>query len=299
MTIPRGEGFNSSYPEHPESAWLFYEGYKTPGQGKAIARPDFHTFTHVSPETLAKDKALLLKKKERPNLREQRATGSDAFAFENFLATEAQQHRWFGGELTPTTEYDDWICGADVVVEWPVKDNDPPLRLAIDFTSSKEIATFFKKSEKLRGNVLIKYFRSAVEKTEDGQQKEMRASMPIVLLGFDKEVFRYLAESKKSFGEDHPLRQLLLEQTSAQIDFQLSDLERTLQESQAGKRGKPLENILREDTKQKIADRHRDLVRLKVQVDEELVQARATPIDESLKKIIATSITHQVLAGRE
>ena len=40
--------------------------------------------------------------------------------------------------------------------------------------------------------MVVKYFRSALER-EGGEPKELRASMPIVLLGIDKEGFREIA----------------------------------------------------------------------------------------------------------
>lgn len=141
---------------------------------------------------MARDEAFLAKKKGRPNMREQKQTGSDAFAFENYLTAEAKRCGWFGGELIPTAEYDDWVSGVDVVVEWLAEDGGSPIRLAIDFTTTKQFETFYKKSNKLEGNVVVKYFRSALER-EGGEPKELRASMPIVLLGIDKEGFREIA----------------------------------------------------------------------------------------------------------
>ncbi len=281
MHPPRGEASSKSEQERQTSIWSYFDGYKTPGVGKAVARPDFQSFHHISDTSKERDGALLKTKKNKPNLREQRTDGPDAFAFENFLTTEAKRLNWFGGELTPTTEYDDWVCGADAVVEWPSPNEDHSLRLAIDFTSTNRMETFFRKSDKLFGNVLVKYLRSAIER-EGGLPKEMRASMPLVLLGFNDDVFRFLAEQKEPIDSQHPLRRLLLEQAAAQIDFQLTE------SAQTKMRGR----------KQKIERRHHDLSRLKQRIDTELEQARLIPLDDTWRHLIKTSLTHQVLSGR-
>ena len=207
-------------PAANERVWTYFDAYKNEGRILAIARPQLMTFHHVSEETRQKDIELVKKKMSKPFLREQRLTGPDAFAFENFLLSECMRHHVLGGEISPTTTYDDWVSGVDAVVEWPGY-LDGPVRLAIDFTSTEEGATITKKSDKLENNISVKYLRSLVE-TEQGEQKELRASMPLVLLGFDKEIFRLIAEKGELITATHPVRALLLEQASSQIDMQLS-----------------------------------------------------------------------------
>jgi hypothetical protein len=197
-----------------QDPWLFFEAYKHSGEGSAVVRPEMDSFSHVTEESKVKDRALLERKKGKTNLRIQREVGADAFAFENFLTAQAMEHNWFGGEIVATTEYDDWVSGADAVVEW--KTDGEPLRLAIDFTSAKREHVFFKKSEKLDGDVVVKYLRSKAE-----PEKEMRARVPAVILGFDKSIFEHIATSGETVGPDHPLKRMLLEQAYAQIQMQI------------------------------------------------------------------------------
>lgn len=260
-------------------------------------RPELRSFRHVSEESMARDVALLAKKQGRPGMREQKQTGSDAFAFENYLTAEAARCGWFGGELVPTTEYDDWVSGVDAVVEWPAEDGGAPVRMAIDFTTTKQFETFYKKSDKLEGNVVVKYLRSALEAGDDGQ-KELRASMPIVLLGTDKEGFREIARRGDPVGPDHPLRRLMLEQAAAQVDLQLDAVAALVNGTQMARHGKSFDEALDLGVHPKIKRRYHDLVRLKARVDAELARARGIPLDETWKRIAAASKTHQILSGR-
>ena len=269
----------SDEEKDPQAVWSFFDAYKTPGIGSAVSRPDFETFSHVTEDTKQKDRLLLQQKMNRPTLREQKTQGSDAFAFENFLTTHAMNYRWFGGELSPTSVYDDWVSGADAVVEWPC---DPPIRLAIDFTSTVQDKTFWRKSDKLEGNVLVKYFRSHVER-ENGQPKEMRVSLPVVLLGFDDSVFRKIAEEQEPMSPDHPFRRYLLEQALIQIQTQL---ELFLKKEKEGGM-----------TSGKNQNRKGDLERVLFQLTKEFEQASAKEIDKKWQAIVQQSKTHRVLSG--
>jgi len=292
----RGEAFGADR-EGQKSVWSFFDAYKHSGQGRAVARPDSHSFRHVTGESRHRDDAFLSGKMAKHDLVEQNAEGPDAFAFENFLTTEASKNHWFGGELSPTTEYDDWVSGADAIVEWPAADGGSPLRLAVDFTSTAKFETIYKKTDKLEGNVTVKYLRSGVE-TEEGRPKELRSSMPIVLLGVDKDVFREIAERGEPIGPNHPFRLLLLEQASAQIDYQLDALRETLAQTRMAKQGKSLEQVLGL-VKAKTRERFRDLERLKVRVGEELSEARSSVVlDERWERVINASKTHSIFSGR-
>lgn len=297
MPISRGEGSFGERREDQKSVWSFFDAYKVSGAGASVVRPEPRSFRHVNEESMVRDEGLLAKKQGRPNMREQKQTGSDAFAFENYLTAEAARCGWFGGELVATTEYDDWVSGVDAVVEWPANDGGPPIRMAIDFTTTKQTETFFKKSDKLEGNVVVKYFRSALER-ENEQPKELRASMPIVLLGIDKEGFREIARHGEPVGPDHPLRRLMLEQAAMQVDLQLDAVTAFVNGTQMARRGKPFAETLDLGVHPKIKQRYHDLVRLKARVDEELSRARAIPLDETWKRIAASSKTHQILSGR-
>lgn len=289
--------FGEGRPVEREDAsiWSYYDAYKVSGKGKAVARPELESFHHQSEEKKRRDEALLAKKMDKPRLREQKQTGSDAFAFENFLTAEALRNNWFGGDVHVTTMYDDWISGVDAVVEWPSDEGGEPIRMAIDFTSTDKFETFYKKSDKLEGNVLVKYFRSGLEK-EDGQGKEMRISLPIVLLGAGKEVFQDIAESRAVVGHNHPLRRLLLEQAASQIDLQLRVLREAVNASQPARQGGSFEEALNTGMHPKIKDRYQDLVRLQKKIYTELEKARAEIQGEDWERL-ATSKTHRVLAS--
>jgi len=315
------ESRNAGRETERRDVWAFYDAYKTAGEGNAVPRPDIDSFSHVDKETKRRDRELLKKKQNRPGMRIQRETGPDAFAFENFLTTMSQEHRWFGGELTPTTEFDDWISGADAIVEWP--GDGEPVRLAIDFTAAEDIETFFRKSDKLEGNVRLKYVRSAVEE-EDGRPKELRAFMPLVLLGFDQSVYRSIAERKDDPDEHHPIRRLLIEQAASQIDLQLRLLIEKAFESPRAKRSKKLEGALQNyrslgkdfTTTQTIdfistldereidavlnaknKQRLGDLLRVKGQLTKETERAQEIELNEEWKRIAEQSKTHQILSG--
>jgi hypothetical protein len=263
----------------PQAVWSFFDAYKISGSGKTVARPEIDTFQHVSEETKRRDRALLESKMRRPQLREQKAQGSDAFAFENFLTAEALNHHWFGGELSPTSIYDDWISGVDAVVEWP---GDPPVRLAIDFTTAVQDKTFLRKSDKLEGNAQVKYFRSRLE-IEQGVPKEMRVSMPIVLLGFDDSIFRKIAQDQEPMSGNHPLRRSLLEQALVQIRTQLEILidKETTGSIHSGKN----------------QHRKEDLRRTLAQLERELQFIGSEEPDVGWRRLIAASKTHRVLSG--
>jgi|GEM_PF-1592843 len=323
MSEPRGMAqAERALGERERAIWSFFEVYKTAGKGRATARPDMGTFLHVNEETRQKDQQLLAFKKNRPALREQRESGPDAFAFENYLTTQAGKYCWFGGELSPTTEFDDWISGADAVVEWP--GDGEPIRLAIDFTSTQDANILSRKSDKLEGNVKLKYLRSKVEE-EDGRPRELRASMPIVLLGFDESVYRAIAQSEVSPPEElHPLRRLLVEQAASQVDFQLKLLSEKVFESPRARRAKNLMSVrekyftlsdkssaeqvrdffLRLEPSEidallneKMKIRLRDLIRLKDRLAVELQRSQGIALDGGWQEVANQSKTHQMLSG--
>lgn len=302
--------------------WTFFDTYKTSGSEKAVARPDLDSFQHVSDETKANDQSLLQKKMTKPSLREQKKEGPDAFAFENFLTSEAMRQHWLGGELSPTTNYDDWVSGVDAVQEW-VDENGEPVRLAIDFTSTDKTSVFWKKSDKLTGNTHVKYLRSRVEE-ERGRPKELRASIPLVILGVDDPVFRYIAESGELITHEHPLRRLLIEQASEQIDLQLKMLVQKVFESPRAKRSKGIKesqskylslgkefnvdqaidfvheldpDVLAVVMSEKDQQRLRDLMRVKSCLRAEQTEAQQIPFDPKWTTVLKQSITHKVLAG--
>lgn len=313
MMFPQAErGFH-------QDPWVYFDAYKKSGEGQAVKRPSIDEFSHVTDETKRKDAALVEKKQSKPHLREQRETGADSFAFENFLTAKAIEHGWLGGEVSATTDYDDWVSGADAVVEWASEDGEP-LRLAVDFTAAKRESVFFSKADKLEGDVVVKYLRSKVE-----HGKEMRARIPIVILGFDKTVFEHVALSGEEIGPQHPMKRLLLEQASAQIKMQIRlTIERGFSSSRAHRSKKldvelknqilgvtdetPGEEFIRlyrsldkqaldEIFHPKYQERIGRLFRLDVKVEEELEAARESiPLSLVWEQLAQSSRTHNILS---
>jgi len=311
-------------PEAQENGriWSYFDAYKQAGQGRAVARPELGSFTHVSEESKNRDIALLERKKSKPDLRERQEGAADAFAFENYLIAQAAEQGWFGGETVPTSEYDDWVSGVDAVLEWA--DDEGPLRLAVDFTAAEKDRVFFSKSDKLEGNVRVKYLRSAVE-TVDGKSRELSASMPIVLLGFDKSVFRRVAECGGGPEIRRELGRMLVLQAAAQVDLQIVMTVRRIFEASRAKRtaaGQEAAQAVREsgddltaeqavdlvrgldaearDTafSKKNLSRFLELVRLKEKILDSLREsARSTDADPETQQLFKESKTHQILSA--
>ena len=306
-----------------QEVWSFFDQYKVSGVGEATPRPNIDSFSHVTEESKERDKHLLERKMKNPTLREQVLSGPDAFAFENFLTTNTKKYNWLGGEITPTTEYDDWISGSDAIIEWVGLDNQP-IRLAVDFTASITYDVFAKKTEKLEGNVSIKYLRSKVEK-EDGKPKEMRVSVPLVILGFDNVIYQAIAEQNQPMSSNHPIRLLLLQQASPQIDIQIFFLVEKIFTSNRAKRDKGRgdsqekfkalgneftaeqaaqlihnldEAVIDAVMKPKTKKRLLDLIAIKALIDKESKQAGETPLSDTWQRLATASVTHQILSGK-
>ncbi len=295
--------------------WSYFDAYKMVGKGKAIGRPDMAAFHHVTDDSRQRDLELLAKQQHRENLTQQRETGPDAFAFENFLITHAQANRWFGGELYPTTEYDDWVSGADAVIEWKIA-GKAPVHLAVDFTVAEEFDAFYKKSGKLERGITIKYFHS---------DHDERLTIPVVVLGFDKSVFELVAKQDVPMTPEHPLRRMLMEQVQAQVDLQILLITKKAFSSRHVRNAKPLQPAYQlylsfgeqltasqaiqsleghtETTLDMIMNRKtqellRNLYNVKAVVDEEMLRATALPVDEEWQKKMENSVTHNVLSAR-
>lgn len=317
-----GNFSGESFETQENRLWSYFDRYRTSGVDQAVARPDLASFQHVSEETKIQDQELLQKKMNKPSLRQQKPNGPDAFAFENFLTSEAMRQHWLGGELSPTSQYDDWISGVDAVAEW-IDEAGKPVRLAIDFTSTNKTSVFWKKSDKLGGNIHVKYLRSRVE-TEQGKPKELRASIPLVILGVDDPVFRLIAESRDVITHEHPLRRLLVEQASEQIDLQLKLFVQNIFERSRAKRSKGTKDtyvrylslgkdfrvdqamsfvhsldqeLLNVVMGEKDQQRFHALTRVKASLDVERATVQNISLDDKWKNILKKSITHHVLSS--
>ena len=294
--------------------WSYFDAYKTVGAGKAVGRPDMAEFHHVSDDSRQRDLELLAKQKQRDRLTVQRETGPDAFAFENFLITHAKQQRWFGGELYPTTEYDDWVSGADAVVEWKIPGKDP-VHLAVDFTVAEEFDAFYKKSGKLERGITIKYFHS---------DHDERLTIPVVILGFDKSVFELIAKQDVPMTPEHPLRRMLMEQVQAQVDLQILlitkkafssrhvrtakslQAARTLYESfgdglTADQAVQSVERLNAAELDLLMNSKTQDLLlnlhKVKAVVDEQVLRVKDISMDADWQKKRENSVTHAILSA--
>lgn len=152
---------------------------------------------------------------------------------EKFLMVEISRSAWFGeAEAIRTTQFDDFFHGVDLVLEW-LDDEEKPIRLAVDLTSSVSPDVFDKKRQRIGSNRQIKYFRS--DNTSDSS-----ISAPLVVLGIDADLLHKIAsfaevrreidrKTRQSFlpkqtFADHPLKYLLLEQATVQLENTLDDL---------------------------------------------------------------------------
>lgn len=159
-------------------------------------------------------------------------------AVEAMLNVELDRSDWFGGLTFRTSQYDD-MKGVDAVIEWSAKDTYGFVpRLAVDFSGSENPGRVAEKLDKLKNGTRVKYFRSQVERDDNGDEAEMTLEkMPTVVLGIDAALaegigqFALLHKTTRDGKErlparlfaQHPIRQLLLEQAAVQIDKQIRD----------------------------------------------------------------------------
>lgn len=159
-------------------------------------------------------------------------------AVEAMLNVELDLSNWFGGVTFRTTRYDD-MKGVDAVIEWNAEETYGFVpRLAVDFSGSENSGRVAEKLDKLKNGTRVKYFRSQVERDDDGSEVEMTLEkMPTVVLGIDAALtegigqFALLHKTTRAGKErlparlfaEHPIRQLLLEQAAVQIDKQIRD----------------------------------------------------------------------------
>ncbi len=159
---------------------------------------------------------------------------------EKFLMVEISRSAWFGeAEMVRTAKFDDYKNGVDLVLEW-LDDEEKPIRLAVDLTSSTSLDVLEEKRRRIGSLRQIKYFHS--DNTPDAA-----ISAPLVVLGIDARLLHEMAgfaeahreidkKTRQSFlpkqtFANHPLKYLLLEQATVQLESTLHDL--VLRNSQA------------------------------------------------------------------
>jgi hypothetical protein len=152
---------------------------------------------------------------------------------EKFLMVEISRSAWFGeAEMVRTAKFDDYKNGVDLVLEW-LDAEEKPIRLAVDLTSSTSLDVLEEKRRRIGSLRQIRYFRS--DSTPNAS-----ISAPLVVLGIDAGLLREMAgfaeahreidkKTRQSFlpkqtFADHPLKYLLLEQATVQLESTLRDL---------------------------------------------------------------------------
>ncbi len=196
-------------------------------------RPSLMDFKSIPEDQRREDSMQAAKLK-----REYRTQGTvEGRTLELVLPGIIAQNNWFGGEISPTTEYDDYFNGTDAVLEIGKG------KLLVDITSAELPERVKAKLGKLVHGGTVKYFKSKVEKDEKGAPKEISLyNAPMVILGIDTKFLPYIAGVMKQeedakrkarmMGktrppsnpfENNPLQLLLLEQMSFQVGIQLRD----------------------------------------------------------------------------
>ncbi len=221
-----------------QNPWLFFDRYKpTKEQADARLPQVVLTYNHVPLRDREASFMYLLKLMQRAREKEKRQaphrspSRREAFetprgdVFEDFLSHEIDKEGWLGGTIVRTTLHDDWYNHVDAVMEWPGNGPDEkPVRMAIDFTIAQTLEGLQPKLDTLNEPAKIKYFRSAIEKTEEGKAKEMRLWLPKVVLGMDSAMLKKIGSDKKSIDANHPAKIILLQQARSQIGRQLQEV---------------------------------------------------------------------------
>lgn len=197
-------------------------------------RPELQDFSHVTLNEQKADRKTTIERER------QFETGAErGNILEKFLCVEAEASEWFGGLTFQTTSYDD-LNGVDAVIEWePDRPGEIVPRLGVDFTTADDFEILTKKRHNSRNGVSVKYFRSQVEFVGKKEKELSLPRIPCVVLGLDSLLLKSFGEiawstrqprpGGKSAGfdiprrvfADHPVRLLLLDQASSQLDNQI------------------------------------------------------------------------------
>ena len=171
--------------------------------------------------------------------------------FEGLMVEDLQMQNWFGNnvEVFPTTKYDDYTNGVDLVMEWE-NESEEPVRLAVDVTVGMTKETLLKKLDSNDSNSAIleqledpetrggePYYMSQVKYYEvfDGLEENKKSlnQIPRVVLALDKKGVRFLMEDlydkndedefsfNRAKAEVHPAQIVLLEEARNQLREQL------------------------------------------------------------------------------
>ncbi|MBP9731891.1 MAG: hypothetical protein KBD29_00305 [Candidatus Magasanikbacteria bacterium] len=162
---------------------------------------------------------------------------------EAVLTRQIELANWFGDDAITfqTHEYDDYVGGVDMVIEWPGDGDGEPIRLAIDVTLASNIDTIANKimrgrqdieqgkSSTTKGKVFLSQVKYYVDpNTEEQISLEM---VPKVIIGTDIEgikrlvqkaasVLRKVPGANQKFSND-PCQFLFLKEVRVQLERQL------------------------------------------------------------------------------
>jgi len=205
--------------------WSFFKRFEfTPAESEA-RRPRALDFEHASLDDRVNADKYLLRLKHRQSKHPEIKSDPEeplGSTFEEFLVEAMRDGDWFGGKFFRTTEHDDRWNGVDAVIEWPSPTAEGrPVRMAIDFSTSRNNGILHEKLQTINGMAKVKYFRSQIEHDENGKPLEVRAFFPKVILGADVDMMKQVAREGVMPGRDHPLRVLMLRQAKRQIDVQI------------------------------------------------------------------------------
>lgn len=162
---------------------------------------------------------------------------------EAILTRQIELANWFGDEATTfqTHQYDDYINGVDMVIEWPGDGEGEPVRLAVDVTLASNVDTIANKIMRVRQDIEQgksssakgKMFLSQVKYYVDPNTEEQTSleMLPKVVIGTDIEgikrlvqkaasVLRKVPGANQKFSND-PCQFLFLKEVRVQLERQL------------------------------------------------------------------------------
>ncbi|MFP4539769.1 MAG: hypothetical protein ACLFNN_02415 [Candidatus Paceibacterota bacterium] len=199
-------------------------------------KPDIKEFSDIYPPSIVAEDIRAVKDIEKKHLEH---TERSAF-LEAALGTELVEFDWFGTDAVavPTSDFDDYFRGVDLVYEFDQGEGKKPTRLGIDVTTGKDGSSARVKRDKnfkrIREGKLssLKYFKSSFP--EDQPYKGSLTMLPKVIVGTDHEGVKDLAkkihgyiksqdknekQNSKNELEKHYIQIELLEEVCGQLEL--------------------------------------------------------------------------------
>jgi hypothetical protein len=178
--------------------------------------------------------------------------------FEVIINEQIELSDWLGGSAMTqkASEYDDYKNGVDTVVEFDEEEGFSHLALAIDVTSSHELARKFDRIKKeIDQGVLtkIKYFVS-----EGLSFKGEKGNIPRVVIGADRKTItdlmgKWIDEDKEALAK-HVVQAILIEEIIAQLEVFASYAQSVGQEKAADVYKRTLGILMRIKTEKNLSE---------------------------------------------